>query len=263
MNFISGDRIAGKIAIVSGAAAGIGRASALRLAEEGASVCLGDIDEAGAEAAAAEIRGAGGEALALAHDVAEEADWRRVIDATVAQFGGLDILVNNAGIAFAAGIEDTTTEQWRRIMAVNVDSVFFGCKFAIPAMREGGGRGGAIVNISSILGLVGSPVQAAYNATKGAVRLFTKGVALECAEAGWNIRVNSVHPAYIRTPMVERYAENWGSLEAGLAALGKLHPIGRVGEADEVANAVLYLASDEAKFVTGTELVIDGGYTAA
>lgn len=261
MNFISGDRVAGKIAIVSGAAAGIGRASALRLAEQGASVCLGDIDEAGAEAAAAEIRGAGGEALALAHDVAEEADWRRVIDATVAQFGGLDILVNNAGIAFAAGIEDTTTEQWRRIMAVNVDSVFFGCKFAIPAMREGGG--GAIVNISSILGFVGSPVQAAYNATKGAVRLFTKGVALECAEAGWNIRVNSVHPAYIRTPLVERYAESWGSLESGLAALGKLHPLGRVGEAEEVANAVLYLVSDEANFITGTELVIDGGYTAA
>jgi len=254
-------RVAGKIAIVSGAAAGIGRATALRLAEEGAKICLGDIDRTGAESCAADIRARGGEAFPLALDVAEEADWRRVIDATVERFGGLDILVNNAGIAFAAGLENTTTEQWRRIMAVNVDSVFFGCKYALPAMRESGG--GAIVNISSILGLVGSPVQAAYNATKGAVRLFTKGVALECAEAGWNIRVNSVHPAYIRTPMVERYAESWGSLEKGLEALGGLHPIGRVGEAVEVANAVLYLASEEAKFVTGTELVIDGGYTAA
>ena len=254
-------RVAGKIAIVSGAAAGIGRATALRLAEEGAKVCLGDIDQAGAESCASDIRSHGSEALPLALDVAEEADWRRVIDATVAQFGGLDILVNNAGIAFAAGLEDTTTEQWRRIMAVNVDSVFFGSKLALPVMRESGG--GSIVNISSILGLVGSPVQAAYNATKEAVRLFTKGVALECAEAGWNIRVNSVHPAYIRTPMVERYAESWGSLEMGLEALGKLHPIGRVGEAEEVANAVLYLASEEAKFVTGAELVIDGGYTAA
>ena len=215
----------------------------------------------GGQNGAAEIHAGGGEALSLAHDAAEEADWRRVIDATLERFGGLDILVNNAGIAFAAGLEDTTTAQWHRIMAVNVDSVFFGCKFALPAMRESGG--GAIVNMSSILGLVGSPVQAAYNATKGAVRLFTKGVALECAEAGWNIRANSVHPAYIRTPMVERYAESWGSLESGLAALGKLHPAGRVGEAEEVANAVLYLASDEAKFVTGTELVIDGGYTAA
>lgn len=254
-------RVAGKIAIVSGAAAGIGRATALRLAEEGAKICLGDIDRTGAESCAADIRARGGEAFPLALDVAEEADWRRIINATVERFGGLDILVNNAGIAFAAGLEETTTEQWRRIMAVNVDSVFFGCKFALPAMRESGG--GAIVNISSILGLVGSPVQAAYSATKGAVRLFTKGVALECAEAGWNIRVNSVHPAYIRTPMVERYAETWGSLKKGLEALGDLHPIGRVGEAEEVANAVLYLASDEAKFVTGAELLIDGGYTAA
>ena len=254
-------RVAGKIAIVSGAAAGIGRATALRLAEEGAKICLGDIDRTGAESCAADIRARGGEAFPLALDVAEEADWRRIINATVERFGGLDILVNNAGIAFAAGLEETTTEQWRRIMAVNVDSVFFGCKFALPAMRESGG--GAIVNISSILGLVGSPVQAAYSATKGAVRLFTKGVALECAEAGWNIRVNSVHPAYIRTPMVERYAETWGTLKKGLEALGDLHPIGRVGEAEEVANAVLYLASDEAKFVTGAELLIDGGYTAA
>lgn len=254
-------RVAGKIAIVSGAAAGIGRATALRLAEEGAKICLGDIDRTGAESCAADIRARGGEAFPLALDVAEEADWHRIINATVERFGGLDILVNNAGIAFAAGLEETTTEQWRRIMAVNVDSVFFGCKFALPALRESGG--GAIVNISSILGLVGSPVQAAYGATKGAVRLFTKGVALECAEAGWNIRVNSVHPAYIRTPMVERYAETWGSLKKGLEALGDLHPIGRVGEAEEVANAVLYLASDEAKFVTGAELLIDGGYTAA
>ena len=261
MSFRAGDRVAGKIAIVTGAAAGIGRASALRLAQEGALVCLSDIDQSGAEKGAAEIRACGGEALSLAHNVAEEVDWRRVIDATLERFGGLNILVNNAGIAFAAGLEDTTTEQWRGIMAVNVDGVFFGCKAALPAMRESGG--GAIVNMSSILGLVGSPVQAAYNATKGAVRLFTKGLALECAEAGWNIRVNSVHPAYIRTPMVERYAESWGSLESGLAALGKLHPAGRVGEAEEVANAILYLASDEAKFVTGTELVIDGGYTAA
>ena len=261
MSFRTGDRVAGKIAIVTGAAAGIGRASALRLAQEGALVCLSDIDQSGAEKGAAEIRACGGEALSLAHNVAEEVDWRRVIDATLERFGGLNILVNNAGIAFAAGLEDTTTEQWRGIMAVNVDGVFFGCKVALPAMRESGG--GAIVNMSSILGLVGSPVQAAYNATKGAVRLFTKGLALECAEAGWNIRVNSVHPAYIRTPMVERYAESWGSLESGLAALGKRHPAGRVGEAEEVANAILYLASDEAKFITGTELVIDGGYTAA
>ena len=254
-------RVAGKIAIVSGASAGIGRATALRLAEEGAKICLGDIDRTGAKSCAADIRARGGEAFPLALDVAEEADWHRIINATVERFGGLDILVNNAGIAFAAGLEETTTEQWRRIMAVNVDSVFFGCKFALPAMRESGG--GAIVNISSILGLVGSPVQAAYSATKGAVRLFTKGVALECAEAGWNIRVNSVHPAYIRTPMVERYAESWGSLKKGLEALSDLHPIGRVGEAEEVANVVLYLASDEAKFVTGAELLIDGGYTAA
>ena len=175
------------IAIVSGAAAGIGRATAHRLAEEGAKICLGDIDRTGAESCAADIRARGGEALPLALDVAEEADWRRIINATVEHFGGLDILVNNAGIAFAAGLEETTTEQWRRIMAVNVDSVFFGCKFALPAMRESGG--GAIVNISSILGLVGSPVQAAYSATKGAVNQLTQSIALQYARK--KIRANA------------------------------------------------------------------------
>ena len=254
-------RVSGKVAIVTGAAAGIGRACALRLAAEGARVVVSDIDEAGAAACAGEIVAAGGEAMFITHDAASEDDWARTFAETTGAFGGLDVLVNNAGFAFAAGIEETTTEQWRSIMAVNVDGTFFGTRGAIPLMRESGG--GSIVNISSILGIVGDPAMAAYNATKGAVRLFTKGVALECAEKGWGIRVNSVHPAYIRTPMVDRYAETFETPEAGYAELGRRQPMGRVGEAEEVAGAVLYLASDEAAFVTGTELVIDGGYTAA
>jgi len=261
MATLNGTRIAGKVAIVTGAAAGIGQSIALKLAKEGAKVCISDVDTDGGLECVNEIKSMGGLASFIAHDVGNEIQWNELINFTLEQYGGLDILVNNAGIAFAASIENTTTEEWRKIVSVNIDSVFFGCKLGISAMRKSGG--GSIVNISSILGIVGTPYQAAYSATKGAVRMFTKSVALECAKAGWNIRVNSIHPAYIRTPLVERYAETFGSLENGLKELGNLHPVGRIGEADEVANAVLYLVSDDSRFVTGTELIIDGGYSAA
>lgn len=255
-----GNRVAGKAAIVTGAAAGIGQACAQRLAAEGARVAVTDIDAEGGAACVEKIRAAGGEAIFLPHDAASEDDWTRVVAETVAAFGGLHVLVNNAGFAFAASIEETTIEQWRKIMSVNVDGVFIGTKLAIPEMRRSGG--GSIINMSSVLGITGDAVMAAYCATKGAVRLFTKAVALESAEGDWGIRVNSVHPAFIRTPMVDRYAETFETTDTGYAELGRRQPMGRVGEAVEVANAVLYLASEEASFVTGTELIVDGGYTA-
>jgi NAD(P)-dependent dehydrogenase (short-subunit alcohol dehydrogenase family) len=175
-------------------------------------------------------------------------------------FGRLDILVNNAGVTMSGKIEDTAVEDWRRIMEVNVDGVFLGTKHAIPLMRKGGG--GSIVNLSSVLGITGTPLISAYTASKAAVRLFTKCAALECAEDG--IRVNSVHPAFIHTPMMEDTAIRLhGDIETGKAEFGKFHPIGHVGEPLDIANGVLYLASDESAFTTGAELVIDGGYTAA
>jgi NAD(P)-dependent dehydrogenase (short-subunit alcohol dehydrogenase family) len=254
-------RVAGKAALVSGAAAGIGHSIALRLAEEGAKVAVADIDAARGGDVAAEIEAAGGEALFVALDVTDEAAWAAAVGAVEAAFGGLDILVNNAGITIIESVENMSLADWRSVMAVNIDGVFLGTKSAMPAMRRAGG--GSIINISSILGLTGLEKLSAYCASKGAVRLFTKAVALECGRDGSAIRVNSIHPGYIHTAMMEDTCRrDYGDIPTGLAELGKLHPIGRVGEPEEIASGVLYLASDEAKFVTGSELVIDGGYTA-
>ena len=195
----------------------------------------------------------------LKQDVAKEEDWKRVIASTVARFGGLDILVNNAGVALPANAEDTTLDQWRWLMSINLDGVFLGVKYAIGAMKA---KGGSIVNLSSIEGLIGDPNLAAYNASKGGVRLLTKSAALHCAKAGYKIRVNSIHPGYILTPMVEGYVAAQADPAAAKTALAALHPLGHIGEPDDIAYGVLYLASDESKFVTGSELVIDGGYTA-
>ena len=254
-------RVAGKTALVSGAATGIGRSIAARLAAEGSRVAVADIDEAkGAEAVEA-IREAGGEAMFLSLDVTDEAAWQAAIGTTESEFGRLDILVNNAGIAIIESVDKMSFKDWRAVMAVNIDGVFLGTKHAVPAMRRAGG--GSIVNISSILGLTGEEKLSAYCASKGAVRLFTKAVALECGRDGSAIRVNSIHPGYIHTAMMEDTCRrDYGDIPTGLAELGKLHPIGRVGKPEEIASGVLYLASDEAKFVTGSELVIDGGYTA-
>jgi NAD(P)-dependent dehydrogenase (short-subunit alcohol dehydrogenase family) len=175
------------------------------------------------------------------------------------RFGPLDILVNNAGVALSASIEDTSLEQWRWLMGVNLDGVFLGTRYAIAAMKN---RGGSIINLSSIEGLIGDPNLAAYNASKGGVRLLTKSAALHCAKAGYKIRVNSVHPGYIRTPMVEGYVAAQADPEAASVAIAAAHPLGHIGEPNDIAYGVLYLASDESKFVTGAELVIDGGYTA-
>jgi 3(or 17)beta-hydroxysteroid dehydrogenase len=255
-------RVRNKIAMVTGAAMGLGAASARMLAREGASVVLTDVKDSEGEEVCRSVIAAGGKALYLHHDVANEADWKRVIQRTLADFGRLDVLVNNAGVALAGTPEDQTLEQWRWLMSINLDGVFLGTKHAILAMKEHRPRGGSIINLSSIEGLVGDPNLSAYNASKGGVRLYTKSVALYCAKSRLDIRVNSIHPGYIWTPMVDNYLRTQGDVAAARAAVDALHPIGHVGEADDIAYGVLYLASDESKFVTGAELVIDGGYTA-
>lgn len=252
-------RVAGKVALVTGGGLGLGRASAVLLAREGAKVVVTDLKEEEGHAAADEIIDAGGEAIFLRHDVASESDWDKAIAMTVSRFGRLDIVVNNAGVALAADVEKTTLEQWRWLMSINLDGVFLGTQRAVAAMRA---TGGSIVNISSIEGLIGDANLAAYNASKGGVRIFTKSAALHCAKSGYKVRVNSIHPGYIWTPMVEHYLSSQPDPAAAKAFIEGLHPVGHLGEPDDIAYGVLYLASDESKFVTGAELVIDGGYTA-
>jgi NAD(P)-dependent dehydrogenase (short-subunit alcohol dehydrogenase family) len=248
-------RLDGKVALISGAARGQGAVEARLFVKEGAAVVLGDIrDEEGKKVEAA-LRAAGGQALYVRLDVTREADWRAAVATAVQTYGRLNVLVNNAGILLRARIEDTAEADWDRIMAINAKGVFLGTKCAIPAMRQAGG--GSIVNISSTAGLVGSPGEtAAYTATKGAVRLFTKATAIQHARD--NIRCNSVHPGPIATDMIKDMLENRAMWEARLRRL----PMGRVGTPEDVAYGVLYLASDEAGYVTGSELVIDGGTTA-
>jgi 3(or 17)beta-hydroxysteroid dehydrogenase len=254
------NRMRGKSAIVTGGAVGIGRACALKLAEEGAAVTVTDLDAGKGSLVVEEIRGHGGDAIFIQQDVADEARWEHVIKLVIERYKKLDVLVNNAGVALAKDVEHTTLAEWRWLMSINLDGVFLGTRHAIQAMKTN--RGGSIVNMSSIEGLVGDSGLAAYNASKGGVRLLTKSAALYCAKAGYSIRVNSVHPGYIWTPMVENFLKSQGDVALGRKMLESLHPIGHVGEPDDIAYGVLYLASDESKFVTGTELVIDGGYTA-
>lgn len=257
------DRVRGKIALVTGGALGLGFASAKMLAREGASVVITDIKDSEGEAAAQSIRDGGGKSLYFHHDVAREQEWESVIARTVKEFARLDVLVNNAGVGIGAPPDEETLEQWRFLMSINLDGVFLGTKHAIRTMKEHPPKGGSIINLSSIEGLVGDPNLGAYNASKGGVRLYTKSVALYCAKAGLNIRVNSIHPGYISTPMVDNYLrQNDGDVTEGRKALDAMHPIGHIGEPDDIAYGVVYLASDESKFVTGAELVIDGGYTA-
>ncbi|KGJ05655.1 NAD(P)-dependent dehydrogenase, short-chain alcohol dehydrogenase family [Paracoccus halophilus] len=255
-------RVQDKVAIVTGASLGLGESMARMLAREGAKVVLTDIKDEEGERVAKAIADAGGTAIYLHHDVTVERDWEQVMQATLDRFGRLDVLANNAGVGWGGPPEEETLERWRQLMSVNLDGVFLGTKHAILAMKRNDPPGGSIINLSSIEGLVGDPNLGAYNASKGGVRLYTKSTALYCAKAGLNIRVNSVHPGYIWTPMVENHLAQQGDVEEGRQALNALHPIGHVGEPDDIAYGVLYLASDESKFVTGTELVIDGGYTA-
>jgi 3(or 17)beta-hydroxysteroid dehydrogenase len=249
-------RVDGKVAIVTGAASGIGRACARRLAAEGASVIATDRDEVGARAVADAL---GPPHLAYTLDVTDEAAWKAVIDLAVVTFERVDVLVNAAGIGVVANVEDTTLAQWRLVQAVNSDGVFLGCREVFRAMRP---SGGSIVNISSVAGLIGDGDLAAYCASKGAVRLLTKAVALHGARRGANIRCNSVHPGFIATPMLDALAAAYPDPQQARDRLDKANPQRRVGEVDDVAHLVLYLASDEAKYVTGAEFVVDGGATA-
>ena len=246
-------RLDGKIALITGAAGGIGGASARLFEAEGAKLVLTDLDIS----SLAEFQERG--ALTLVQDVTDEALWREVVDAALAKFGALDVLVNNAGVGMIGNIETTTLEDWRRTQAINSESVFLGCREAVRAMKR---QGGSIVNVSSVAGIVGDAQSVAYCASKGAVRLTTKSVALYCARKGYGIRCNSVHPSFTRTSMVEGFIANASNPTRVREGLNAAAPLGRMGEADEIASAILYLASDESMFTTGAEIVIDGGLTA-
>ena len=247
-------RVDGKVALVSGAARGIGAATAKLLAQEGAAVVLGDVLEKEGQETAAPIVAAGGRATFIPLDVARPENWQQVIAATVAAYGKLNILVNNAGISSRATVAETDVATWDRVLEINGKGVFLGIKSAIPELRKAGG--GSIINISSIYGIIGSETSAAYHASKGAVRILTKAAAIQYAAD--NIRVNSVHPGFVDSPMT-----------AASHALPEVHnlrisrtPLGRMGTPEDIAAGILYLASDESSFVTGSELVIDGGMTA-
>lgn len=251
----STETLAGKVALVTGAASGIGAEASRLLAAHGARIVAADQNLAGARQVAERVGG-----LALALDVTSEPDWTRAVAETVAKLGGLDVLVNSAGIELVRSIADTSLEDWRRVMSVNLDGVFLGTRAALAAMR----KGGSIVNISSVAGLNGFSRQAAYCASKGGVRLLTKATAIECAEAGRGIRANSIHPGIIDTPMARDILGNVDpAMRAEIEARWKLlHPIGRIGSAMDVAQCILFLASDASAFVTGAELAVDGGLTA-
>lgn len=250
-------RFQDKVALVTGAASnpGLGRAIAHLLAREGGKVVVTDIDEEGIGECAAEIRSAGGEAVSWRQDVTSEADWKETIDRCTETFGRLDVLVNNAGIAVLKPVAEMSLEEYEFQMNVNMTSVFLGTHYALPAMQAAGG--GSIINISSVAGLVGIPFTGAYAASKGGIRLFTKTVAMEHAKD--NIRCNSVHPGVIWTKIQEvAMRDN----PEGYEAINESIPVGRMGQPDEVAQCVLFLASDESSYVTGSELVVDGGLTA-
>jgi NAD(P)-dependent dehydrogenase (short-subunit alcohol dehydrogenase family) len=252
-------RVEGKVAIVTGGALGIGKASCLLLAKEGAQVAVTDILDKEGQEVVKEIKKSGGVALFWHLDVSNEKEVQRVFADIYNKLGKIDVLVNNAGIAgVSKPTHEITEEEWDKVMAVNVKGVFFCTKHVIPFMKKTGN--GSIINLSSIYGIVSSPDVPPYHASKGAVRIMTKTDAFLYAKD--NIRVNSVHPGFIWTPMVENYAKSQGDVEEVRKVLDSLHPIGHVGEPDDIAFGIVYLASDESKFVTGSELVIDGGYTA-
>lgn len=247
-------RVEGKVAIVTGAASGMGRADALKLAAEGAKVVVTDLNEADGKAVAQQI---GDNAIFLPLNVADEDNWRGVVATTVETFGRLDILVNNAGMMIMGNVLDTSLEDWRKVNAVNSDGVFLGCKHAIPAMAASGG--GSIVNMSSVAAISGQSFVAAYTASKGAVRALTKSVAMFCKEQKNGVRCNSVHPDGVKTPMVVKVAT--GKDTATQEEIDELGKYGNMCEPEDVANLVLFLASDESRFITGAEMLIDNAST--
>lgn len=250
-------RLQGKAAFITGGASGLGAAMAEAFAAEGARVAIADIDRGRGEALAKRL---GERALFLAHDVTSEEQWIAHLAAASRHFGHLDTLVNNAGIGTRGTVESETLEGWRRVHAVNLEGPFLGCKHAIPLIAKAGG--GAIINISSVAGLIGARDSAAYCASKGGVRLLTKSVAMHCAHRKNGVRCNSIHPVYTDTPMVEQMLADSHQPEKMLAAMKAMIPLGRLGTPQELAAMAVYLVSDEASFVTGAEFVFDGGYTA-
>ena len=262
------NRLDGKVALISGAARGIGAETAKLMIEAGAKVAIGDLlDERGRET----VRALGDGALYHHLDVTREDDWHAAIAATISRFGGVDILVNNAGMFLGKGIEEASLDEWHRLVAINMTGVFLGTKLALPALREraqASPHGSAIVNLASVAGLVGSQLDPLYSMTKGGVTLFTKSAALEFARKGYRIRVNSIHPGTVESDMGDQVlamrARNLGTNDLDTArqqALARL-PIGRMGTPDDIARGVVFLASDDAAFMTGAALVVDGGITA-
>lgn len=258
-------RVEGKIALITGGAQGLGEAAARMLAREGAKVVITDVNAKGAAAIAESINSQRkGAAIAVAHDVTQEDQWKAAVAEAEKAFGGLHVLVNNAGIGLTKDLLDISLEEWRKVHAIDLDGVFMGCKAAIPLMAKtvkNTGLGGSIVNISSISGIIAGHNMAAYNSAKAAVRHLSKSVALYCAKREMNIRSNSVHPVFIATPILDGLVQRFGKEEA-YAKLGRQVPLGKIGEPDDIAYAILYLASDESKFVTGAELKVDGGISA-
>lgn len=259
-----GGRVEGKVALVTGGASGIGRGCAERLAAEGATVVVTDIQDAAGAQVVEAIKAAGGKADYARHDVTSEDAWIEVVAGVKARHGRLDILVNNAGVGISGSVLTMPLADFQRQTAINLDGVFLGCKHSIPLMRESGG--GSIINMSSVAGLKGSAILAGYCATKGGVRLFTKAVAMECANAKDGVRVNSVHPGIIETPIWDTIMTGQVGANLGPARSGALDtmaetavPLAVKGYPEDIANGVLWLASDESRYVTGAELVIDGG----
>lgn len=265
------NRLDGKVAFLSGAARGIGGAAATLMASVGAKVVIGDVLEERGRQTVREIEAAGGQATFVPLDVTQEASWTAALDTTVKQYGGLDILVNNAGIFVGKGVEDASMDDWHRLVAVNLTGVVLGTRVALPHLKaraKDSPHGSAIVNLASVAGLVGSQIDPLYSLTKGGVTLFTKSTALEFGRKGYRIRVNSIHPGVIDTDMGQQtfamraQALGTNDTEATRKVSTSMHPIGRLGLADDIAKGIVFLASDDAGFMTGAGLVVDGGYTA-
>lgn len=245
-------RFAGKVVLVTGGADGVGAACARLFAGEGAQVVIGDIQADKGQPLADALGG-----MFLHLDVSDDGAWARAIDDLKHEHGALHVLVNNAGISLPASVEEADFAHWRTVQSVNADGVFLGCHHAIPLMRDSGG--GTIVNVSSALGLRTNGQMPAYSASKAAVRMLTKSVALYCAEQGYDIRCNTVYPGSVRTPMIEKLSRDSGDYDAAMARRIAAHPIGFIAEPEDIAKAIAFLASDDARFITGADLAVDGG----
>ncbi|KJS40803.1 MAG: 3-beta hydroxysteroid dehydrogenase [Rhodospirillaceae bacterium BRH_c57] len=256
-------KLQGKVCLLTGAAHGIGRATAQALAAEGARLLITDIDDTPGEALAEELRASGTEAVYQHHDVSSEADWAAAFETLGGRYGRLDVLVNNAGLGTYNDIETVSLADFRRVMAINVDGTFLGTQMAVRAMKGTGG--GAIVNVASVASFIGAPTLAAYSASKGAVLMLTKSAATYCGTRGYGIRVNAIHPGLVDTRAgveMARMATGAATDEDAIALFTQLHPIGRIGKPEEIAKGIVFLASDDSSFMTGSSLVVDGGYTA-